>query len=297
VRAWKAGHDFRLPKSPSPDLPFRMCIVIEADGDVLPLQQCTEARFEETDIVESGAWLRDPRSLVGAFEPTPVSVQLDAELKLHTNLDALRGVGQVRGPLRRLVLTVLQPYCKFRIFCRARRKGVDTTEQLLEEVTEFEHPTFKPTRSVILGTSKVTARWIVVYGAEFPITRRTFYGAVYSISQTAEITHWCIVWGRKPAEERRVVSIFSSKWMVYDKYGQFTFGRPQSSAPSLAPAADATSFGGAQEGPVPNTEYKKGIGDPKATIRDVDELVLTPEALDYYQELYIKRKGRGRTRL
>ena len=42
---------------------------------------------------------------------------------------------------------------------------------------------------------------------------------------------------------------------------------------------------------MPNTEYKANQGDPKAIIRDVDELVLTPDALKYYEESYRKRRG------
>ena len=39
--------------------------------------------------------------------------------------------------------------------------------------------------------------------------------------------------------------------------------------------------------PIP---YKEGVWDDKTLIRDVHELVLTPDALRYYDKLYGKRR-------
>ena len=78
--------------------------------------------------------------------------------------------------------------------------------------------------------------------------------------------------------------------MVYDRYGQFRFGPSPLSAPCAQPAANAGSLIGSVEGPVPNTLYKDNAGDPKALVKDVDELVLTHDALDYYDKLYDKRR-------
>jgi hypothetical protein len=65
--------------------------------------------------------------------------------------------------------------------------------------------------------------------------------------------------------------------MVYDRYALFLSkaGGAQPSEPSLIPAA------GASEGPVPNTSWKEA---PE------NELVLNPDAIDYWEERYSKRK-------
>ena len=64
--------------------------------------------------------------------------------------------------------------------------------------------------------------------------------------------------------------------MVYDRYGTFVFGPKSTTAGSTEIA-----------GPVPDTLYKdKG----SKLIQEGDELVLTPEALAWYQEAYDKRE-------
>ena len=107
-----------------------------------------------------------------------------------------------------------------------------------------------------------------------------------SVVHGSTVNTWCIVLGKVPAGGRKVVTLFSDKWMVYDRYGQFHFKTvTQLSEPRYKPVASAEV-----QGPVPNTVYKNR-GDPKAILQDADELVLTPDAVDYYKELYDKRKG------
>ena len=74
VSKWNSGDTFPLPASPSRDVPFRMCFVIESTGDVIPLQQCVDTKFETLKSVPASAWLRNPGSLVGVWEPTPQAV-------------------------------------------------------------------------------------------------------------------------------------------------------------------------------------------------------------------------------
>jgi len=147
-------------------------------------------------------------------------------------------------------------------------------------------------RAVVFGKSSVLARWIVVYAGEFPTTRRSFESTVRSVIHAAEACTWCIVWGKVQKQKRKVVTLFSDQWMIYDRYGQFSFQdectvcitcKPQLSEPSFKPVASA-----AVEGPVPNTVYKDA-GDTKA-LQDTDELVLTPDAVAYYDERYNKRR-------
>ena len=123
----------------------------------------------------------------------------------------------------------------------------------------------------------------------FPTEWKAFSGAVGSVGHTADVTHWCIIWGYGTDRERTVVSLFSKKWMVYDRYGAFRFDRSQTREPSLEPAAVAGSLARSSKGPVPNTEYRKDQSGPKTRDLD-DELVLTPDALRYYDETYAKRR-------
>ena len=94
TQPWKPGQAYTLPRKhcrfaarestktlgtcppyvpQTPEAPFRICFVVEQNGDVIPLQQCTDVNFEEQHTVKADSWLRVPRSLVGAWEPTPVS--------------------------------------------------------------------------------------------------------------------------------------------------------------------------------------------------------------------------------
>ena len=83
---------------------------MDNDGNVIPLQQCVDVNFEtENSVVDSGAWLQAPSSLMRAFEPTPVSRQLDAELDAYPDGRRVNGQGKVTGALRRFVSHVMAP--------------------------------------------------------------------------------------------------------------------------------------------------------------------------------------------
>ena len=113
VKEWKSGEEFSLPRNLSVhhmDEPFRISFVVENSGDVLPLQQCTDAEFEKSDSVSSTAWLREPWSLVGVWEPTPVSRQLDAVLERYLFHETIDAGEAVTGPLHRFVRMVMEPY-------------------------------------------------------------------------------------------------------------------------------------------------------------------------------------------
>ena len=96
-----------MPKPKLPGSFYRICFVIEPEGDVLPLQQCAPIAHEVCNHVLSGAWMRDPGCLPGLCEITPVSQQLDGEL-YRSGLQADEIRGKVFGPLRHLVRFFLQ---------------------------------------------------------------------------------------------------------------------------------------------------------------------------------------------
>ena len=122
------------------------------------------------------------------------------------------------------------------------------------------------------------------------------------------------------------MTLFGHRWMVYDRYGQFKFGTAipvsdsesvqggaQGSVPCLEPAAPAaarrtdpdgpprpmsasldptfdTILQPSESSPVPNTEYKKSRHPHETTLEQGEELVLTPDALDYYKKAHEKRE-------
>jgi hypothetical protein len=155
---------------------------------------------------------------------------------------------------------------------------------------------------MIMGRSKDTDRWIVIMGSEFPTEIRKINSLLGRVNQgfQGNVSHWCLIGGQQLAQGRTVIALFSDKWMVYDRYGTFSFssrnlmatgGTLQASSSSLEPAA-AAGDAGPYEGPVPNTLFKK-VGDPKALDgrgRDPSELVLTPDALKYYETCHDKRR-------
>ena len=191
-----------------------------------------------------------------------------------------------------------------------RGKNVDWREQLYASISngammaQLACDGYSVVSSVVFGRSELTDRWMVVYGGSFPVSRKAFYRNIGVVKHVADANHWCIIWGCHTEPFRTVVSLFSNKWIIYDRYGQFRFddsskssptsrgGASRTCGPCLEPATVAGQASGEQrEGPVPNTEYKADQGDPKTIIENVDELVLTPDALQYYVESYQKRRG------
>ena len=241
--------------------------------------------------------------MIGIWEPTPVSRQLDAFRKMMTDSAEKETVKAVRGALRKFVSTVMQPSSWFILQSKSKAKNNDWKEQVWELITSrwkdygnitTDWTMVEPTRAIVFGRSLALDRWIVIFSREFPCSRREFNTAVSSVLHSGDTTDWCVVWGSIPEGERTVVSLFSHRWMVYDRYGQFAFDTTtvgqQASVPSLEPVAAASHQVGSVEGPAPNTIYKEGKGDPKTLIEGVDEISLTPDALRYYQTLYDKRR-------
>ena len=97
------------------DMPYRLCFDVERAGEVLPLQQCVDAKFETNHDVPWGNWVRKPESLLGRWEPTTVSNHLEEKWEYLYGKGELADVDRVvvdigKGPIRRFVLTVLCPY-------------------------------------------------------------------------------------------------------------------------------------------------------------------------------------------
>ena len=60
-------------------------------------------------------------------------------------------------------------------------------------------------------------------GKTYETSRKQFEKDLNRVKLVDECTHWCIVWGCADQRPRDVITIWSSKWMIYDRYGQFTF--------------------------------------------------------------------------
>ena len=100
----------------------------------------------------------------------------------------------------------------------------DWEQELWDAIVGFQPGSgFQADRAVVFGRSSVLERWIVVYASVFPTTRRSFQSAIHSVVHSSTVDTWCIVLGKVPAGGRKVVTLFSDKWMVYDRYGQFHF--------------------------------------------------------------------------
>ena len=84
--------------------------------------------------------------------------------------------------------------------------------------------------------------------------------------------------------------------MVYDRYGQFTYQEDDVArrvavqhAPEPCPEPVSREDVHGPPGPVPNTQVKSR-GDGNLADPTQDDLVLTPDALRYYDKLYESRR-------
>ena len=92
---WHPGRDFEVPtlmgrqwgRDQAADAPYRISFVLTSNASrslspaVIPLQQCVRQTAEDQGAMmysSEPVWFRKPADLVGFFEPTPVSKQLDA---------------------------------------------------------------------------------------------------------------------------------------------------------------------------------------------------------------------------
>ena len=155
---------------------------------------------------------------------------------------------------------------------------------------------------VVFGRIDATRQWIVLYGTDHKQPQKVL--GRYLGNHINSPSMVCVVWGRKDPigqwapEIRNVLCLFSSKWMVHDHYGCWA-GLNRSDAqvpsgaqsavtrnslaevPSLPPDLSIIHPAGAQDGPVPFTEY---------VTEGEDELKLYAETEKYYQECNDKRQ-------
>jgi hypothetical protein len=109
---------------------------------------------------------------------------------------------------------------------------------------------------VIFGRLEVTDRWVVAYARGWPAHLSGFRANLRAVAHVDTATAWCIVYGSTLEQFRQVVTLFSNKWLVYDRYGQFTFQRgtrlcdPRPLGPGTSAASERV------DGPVPFTQYK-----------------------------------------
>ena len=153
---WDANTDLQLPKYPrsesrSRDLPYRIAFVKEADGTIVPLQQCVHAEFETNHVVDRESWQRGPHSLVNAWAITPISEYLDAFIKMKPYAYAR---GYVRGPLKKFVSLIMTPSNLFGLYKRQVRPGFPALQELRESL---KHPRNAGALSI------VTLPWIAAF--------------------------------------------------------------------------------------------------------------------------------------
>ena len=177
VQHWAPHSEFELKAKAkasvaSSDYPYRIAFVVELSGDVVPLQQCTDVRFEDEHLghkAKKPQWIRDPACLIGMWEPSPVSKQLDVWIRRRKG-DEIDEQVRVEGAIRKFVLLVRTPMPMCRLVIRRSGKKRDWGQELWDYIIGFEADSADYTRAVVFGRSSVLERWIVVYASEFPTT-------------------------------------------------------------------------------------------------------------------------------
>ena len=318
VASWAGTHKVYLPKSKKKDMIYRICFVVEASGDYIPLQQCVDTRHETTHFLEDSCWTVDQQELLKVWEPTAASDYLDDVKSGEPH--QRKGDGKqlcpwkdeidrystnhhgwnvpVKGPLKSFVKTALQPYHVGYLI--NNNVSVEKSGwRLMQGCRREPFPLgFGASQMIVFARSRKLDRWIVFPVAPYPFKDKQFWHAYESSEhgQGQDSSHWCIVWGRIPAGGRRVIALFQANWMIYDRYGLpcdesqpaiSTTSAVQSRIvarpvqPGSSDSVDVAQVGSVQ-GPPPNTEYK---------VAGRDELSLDDDAMRYYEKVYAKRKG------
>ena len=101
--------------------------------------------------------------------------------------------------------------------------------------------------------------------------------------------------GRLQNRVRRVVALFSHKWMIFDLYNRCGANKRRGeflAADRAEPSAGRRrgNISGSTLGPVPNIEYGDQASDPRIAKGEDGILDLTQDALRYYDTLYDKRR-------
>jgi hypothetical protein len=148
VGTWKPGREFNIPQRANGaypmricDYPFRITFVVEHTGDIFPAQQCTDVRFEQSTKIRADHWILEPSSLIGMWEPTPVSNQLESWIQRRNSIkpcDVKARVSgepfdvgvEVSGALRRFVSLVCVPAPECRLVKRTSGKSGNWSEEL-----------------------------------------------------------------------------------------------------------------------------------------------------------------------
>ena len=191
---------------------FRMTFAQEANGDIMPVQQCVDIHTETMHTIGSEAWRRSPETLIGAWEMTPVTDQLNGHLTKARGSSEGQQVGSVIGPLRRFLLPVMSPFNQVWVFKTSSVK--DPSRGLHERVHDFDERLGIPEKFVLFGFSAQSSRWLVILSGHWPMHPRNFHKAIDTDPRVPEISAWAITWGRDQKQDRTVISLFAEKSMV-----------------------------------------------------------------------------------
>ena len=86
---------------------------------------------------------------------------------------------------------------------------------------------FFSNRLVVFGRSYNTDKWHVIFSGDSvgAVTaaraKESFNAQTRNVTEATNAQVWCLVWIAIPRGGRKVLTVFSDKWMVYDRYGQF----------------------------------------------------------------------------
>jgi len=287
VQEWHHGKELKLKQAPAnQEAVYRIVFAVETNGDVLPVQQCVNHRFEENHVVASEAWCRDTGLLTGAFCLDAVSEQLSAYVNQSRCWPACSGTGtegwrSMEGPIKSHLVLVTQPYGGIYVWKAPPAKG--KVEQLLGRVEELSGRMQQPPGLAILyGRVQATGNWCVAFIGPFGHHVANMRKQMSKI--VGDFDAWALTWGREgELKPRKVVTLFASRWLIYDKHAQISTVLRQPKGQSLS--GEARPCGPPTDASVPNTELKEERNPMEMEHR----LELTEEALSWYDKKFEER--------
>ena len=106
--------------------------------------------------------------------------------------------------------------------------------------------TMKPRRYGILPESVInTGHWVCIYAGPVLARPRAFRMKMESVAEwkgLEEARHFVIVWGMQEYADRDVCEVFSTRWIVYDRYGSLFEGKENPRRRNSMPFNRSTQF-------------------------------------------------------
>ena len=278
VKTWKYGQDLALPIRKQ-DFVYRTAFVIANTSDVLPLMQCVDVRWETSHRIVSTAWQRDQAFLTsGAFGLGAISSQLNEQQKAMA--ETTERWFTAEGPLRSHISLCMGPY-KHGVMLRSLTN--QSHDDLYWYISLSGSSIFLSLAGCSLGAGGGERSMGDQTRGKYGMPRQRFERVLgMAVAPTERISNLYVLWGRDAREDRKVLILFATRWMIYDRFDQFQLQEVSRKAASKAAPVPQGARAAAEEahprgvqpcgarpisgppagaaespGPVPNMEYKK----------------------------------------